>query len=182
MELNNAFDKVPHNRVVQPATAHGIQGKLANLPGSRRQSMVVDCCLSDWKLVTSDMPHRLVLANLYLRIRIRIQVAYSRMRMIQNENIGCIFSNQNENIGSKFTDYNKIGGMMNSEKGCFKVYIRIQFNWERGQESGRRNLIQVSAKSCILVSYTNIFVKLFATEGGGGHQLIFLIDILFFYL
>ena len=65
LDLQKAFDKVPHRRLMAKVRAIGIKGKLANwiqewLKG-RRQSVVLNGELSDWEDIVSGVPQGSVL-------------------------------------------------------------------------------------------------------------------------
>ena len=51
MDLNKAFDKIRHGRLVQKVKSHGIRGELArwiqNWLGHRRQRIAVEGCFSE---------------------------------------------------------------------------------------------------------------------------------------
>jgi len=68
MDFSKAFGKIPHGRLLWKFISHGIQGELENSihnqPDGRKQRVMVQGCLSDWRLVISDFPQSSVLGPL----------------------------------------------------------------------------------------------------------------------
>jgi len=65
LDFAKAFDKVPHQRLLQKLEGHGIQGKLLDWISSwltnRRQRVCIQGKFSSWILVTSGVPQGSVL-------------------------------------------------------------------------------------------------------------------------
>lgn len=65
MDISQAFDKVPHDRLAWKVRSQGIQGEPANWihlwPDSSKQRLMVISCFPDWRPVTSALPQRSVL-------------------------------------------------------------------------------------------------------------------------
>ena len=74
LDLKNAFDKVPHQRLLLKLKAHGIGNGMINWIEKwlidRRQSVVVDGEVSNWKSVLSELPQGSVLGPILFLIYI----------------------------------------------------------------------------------------------------------------
>ena len=73
-DFKKAFDKVPHQRLINQLEVHGITGDLlrwlTNWLTTRQQRVVIDNDASDWKRVTSGVPQGSVLGPLLFIIYI----------------------------------------------------------------------------------------------------------------
>ena len=60
LDFAKAFDKVPHVRLLEKITSHGIEGKvwvwLKEWLYGRKQRVCINGCRSDWEDVTSGVP------------------------------------------------------------------------------------------------------------------------------
>jgi len=74
-DLENAFDKVPHKRLIEKIEKHGIGGKLRriikNWLQSRRQRVCISGKMSGWMSVLSGVPQESVLEDLLFLIYIK---------------------------------------------------------------------------------------------------------------
>ena len=74
LDLKNAFEKVPHKRLLLKLKAHGIAIGVTNWIGkwliNKRQRVVVDGEVSNWKSVLSGIPQGSVLRPILFLIYI----------------------------------------------------------------------------------------------------------------
>ena len=70
LDFAKAFDKVPHQRLLQKLEGHGIQGTLLDWISlwltNRRQRVCIQGKFSSWILVTNGVPQRPVLGPVFL--------------------------------------------------------------------------------------------------------------------
>ena len=72
LDFQNAFDKVPHMRLLKKLEAHGISGNVVNWIKSwlhmRKQRVHLDGCFSNWTDIYSGVPQRSVLGPILFTI------------------------------------------------------------------------------------------------------------------
>ena len=72
LDFAKAFDKVPHQRLLQKLSAYGIKGKVYNwikrFLSNRKQRVVINGIYSEWRNVTSGIPLGSVLSPLFFLI------------------------------------------------------------------------------------------------------------------
>ena len=80
LDIQNAFDKVPHERLMLKVNAHGAQSDAArwirNWLAGRRQRVCINQSYSNWAPVTSGVPQGSILDPLLFLIYIYIKSRY----------------------------------------------------------------------------------------------------------
>ena len=78
LDVQKAFDKMPHQRLLLKLKAHGIDNDVINWIEKwlthRRQRVIVDGEISNWKYVLSGMPQGSVLGPILFLIYIYIYI------------------------------------------------------------------------------------------------------------
>ena len=117
LDFSKAFDKVPHQRLLDKVRAHGIDGKVLGWIKSwisdRQQRVVINGCKSKWGKVISGVPQGSVLGPLLFLIY-----------------INDLDSGVSSHL-SKFADDTKIGRIIRSDEDTMALQadLEIMYEW-----------------------------------------------------